>query len=681
MKFISSFSESEPIRFALKKADAVLDDAWEVSLQQEESAKEQGYLRKVDGKHIELKAGNVAGAMYALLDLAEDAALGMLVNRECIPYLINRGIKFNIPLDARTPSYGDASTSATANIADMWDFHFWEQYLDEMATNKYNVLSLWSLCPFPSMVRIPEYPKAYLDDVKVTTKPFHAKLSGKGIFDEDHRKSLVTVKKIGIDDKIVFWRRVMSYAKDRCIRIFVFTWNVFPYGTEESGYHIDDNPDNPVTRDYIRCGTKALMDTYPLLAGIGVTAGENLTFNGRDDEHTPFEKTDVGFIAETYGKGIREYMELHPERKFTYIHRMQMARYDRIMQAYQDFPCDFEISFKYSQAHMYSSTKPAFIGSFLKEKAPGVKVWLTVRNDDYYMFRWGNPDFAREYLSNMPVSCMNGFYMGPDGFTWGRDYMTQMDEEHELVFQKMWYMFAIWGRLSYDINLDNMYFERMLKSRFGIMEETAAKIYEAWTEASAIIPEFDCTHWHDFDFQWYPEGCCMYYPDPLDKLCFADINEFINCEAMPGTENISVRDYVKLVQSGEEIHGITPIEMAESIESHANRAMSILKELPVGIGKDWERTKKDIYCMSLLGKYFSFKEKAAVGVQLFREGGDKENQSNAVRNLQEASVIWKEYSDIVGNSYIPQVLTRLCGKVDVREFDILTELDICLAEE
>lgn len=128
-------------------------------------------------------------------------------------------------------------------------------------------------------------------------------------------------------------------------------------------------------------------------------------------------------------------------------------------------------------------------------------------------------------------------------------------------------------------------------------------------------------------------------------------------------------------------HGITPIEMAESIESHANRAMSILKELPVGIGKDWEHTKNDIYCMSLLGKYFSFKEKAAVGVQLFRESGDKENQSNAVRNLQEASVIWKEYSDIVGDSYIPQVLTRLCGKVDVREFDALTKLDICLAEE
>lgn len=681
MKFISSFSESEPIRFALKKAEAVLDDTWEVSLQQEESEQEQGYSRRVEGRHAGLRAGDEAGAMYALLDLAEDASLGLLENRKCRPYLANRGIKFNIPLDARTPSYGDASTSATANIGDMWDFHFWEQYLDEMAANKYNVLSLWSLCPFPSMVRIPEYPKAYLDDVKMTTRPFHAELSGKGIYDEDHRRHLITSRKIGIDDKIAFWKQVMEYAKNRCIRIFLFTWNVFPYGTEESGYGIDDNPDNPVTRDYIRCGTKALMDTYPLLAGIGVTAGENLTFNGRDDENTPFEKTDVGFIAETYGKGIREYMALHPERKFTYIHRMQMARYDRIMEAYQDFPCDFEISFKYSQAHMYSSTKPAFIGSFLEEKAPGVKIWLTVRNDDYYMFRWGNPDFARDYLSNMPVSCMNGFYMGPDGFTWGRDYMTQMDEEHALVLQKMWYMFAIWGRLSYDKERTNAYFEKLLQAHFGVREENAAKLYAAWAEASAILPEFNCTHWHDFDFQWYPEGCCMYYPDPLDKLCFADINEFIDCEAMPGTGNLSVRDYVKYVQSGGKIHGTTPLETAESIEQHADRAMELLRELPVGIGKEWDRTRNDIYCMSLLGKYFSYKEKAAVKLELFREGGEKENQSCAVRNLKEASDVWKEYSDIVGNTYIPQVLTRLCGKVDVREFYALTKLDIRLAEE
>ena len=173
----------------------------------------------------------------------------------------------------------------------------------------------------------------------------------------------------------------------------------------------------------------------------------------------------------------------------------------------------------------------------------------------------------------------------------------------------------------------------------------------------------------------------MYYPDPLDTLCFADINEFIDCEAMPGTGNLSVRDYVKYVQSVGKIHGTTPLETAESIEQHADRAMELLRELPVGIGKEWDRTRNDIYCMSLLGKYFSYKEKAAVKLELFREGGEKENQSCAVRNLKEASDVWKEYSDIVGNTYIPQVLTRLCGKVDVREFYALTKLDIRLAEE
>lgn len=682
---------SEPVLFGMQKAQRVLNDSWTCCLQIDPSLGEQSYSRQVWGKQISIQAADEAGAMYALLDLAEDAKNAEPEDRTCHPYLARRGIKFNIPLDARTPSYGDASTSATANIADVWDFAFWERYLDTMAENKYNVLSLWSLCPFPSMVRIPEYPLAYVDDVKITTRPFHAKLSGKGIYDEDHRKGLITVKKIVIDEKIAFWQSVMQYAQNRCIRIFIFTWNVFPYGTENSGYAIDDDPDNPVTRDYIRCGTKALLETYPLLAGIGVTAGENLAFNGEDDAETPFEKTDVGFIAETYGRGIREYMQQHPERDFTYIHRMQMARYDRIMEAYRDFPCQFEISFKYSQAHMYSSTRPEFIRSFLQEKAPDVKVWLTVRNDDYYMFRWGDPDFAREYLSNMPVSCMSGFYMGPDGFTWGRDYMTRNDSEHPLVFEKMWYMFAIWGHLAYDITRTDASFCRMLENHFSISKKSAQILFQAWAEASRILPEFHCTHWHDFDFQWYPEGCCMYRPEPLDKLCFADIHEFMDCRAMPGTGNLSVREYAGKIRRGERISGITPPAMAESIERHADNAVQLLESLPQDLGTEWERTRSDILGMSLLGRYFAAKERAATELALAdnpantedsaKEPEAQERKRRAAAELERAAQIWEQYAQLVSRQYIPQVLTRLCGKVDVREFEKLTRLDVMLAME
>ena len=37
--------------------------------------------------------------------------------------------------------------------------------LDEMARRRFNVLTLWSLHPFPSLVRVPEYPDVALDDV------------------------------------------------------------------------------------------------------------------------------------------------------------------------------------------------------------------------------------------------------------------------------------------------------------------------------------------------------------------------------------------------------------------------------------------------------------------------------------------------------------------------------------
>ena len=86
------------------------------------------------------------------------------------PYIAQRGIKFNIPLDARTPSYSDTGDAAQQNIPEMWSLDFWREFLDEMARHRYNVLSLWSLHPFPSLVKVPEYPDVALDDVRRTTR-------------------------------------------------------------------------------------------------------------------------------------------------------------------------------------------------------------------------------------------------------------------------------------------------------------------------------------------------------------------------------------------------------------------------------------------------------------------------------------------------------------------------------
>jgi len=117
--------------------------------------------------------------MYGGLDIAEAIRIGTLdsvKDSEHTPHIAKRGIKFNIPLDLRTPSYSDNSSSAQANIPEMWSLEFWHEFIDRMARDRFNVLTLWNLHPFPSIVKVPEYSKIALDDVWRTTadlvKPF-----------------------------------------------------------------------------------------------------------------------------------------------------------------------------------------------------------------------------------------------------------------------------------------------------------------------------------------------------------------------------------------------------------------------------------------------------------------------------------------------------------------------------
>jgi hypothetical protein len=134
----------------------------------------EGYaIRRVTAGNITrwwVIGNDVSGAMYAGLELADsvkiDGSLINVVDKLCNPNLATRGIKFNIPLDARTPSYADDSTVAQANIPEMWSTEFWHSFLDQMARSRLNTLSLWSESPFPSLVVTPGYEKASITDVK-----------------------------------------------------------------------------------------------------------------------------------------------------------------------------------------------------------------------------------------------------------------------------------------------------------------------------------------------------------------------------------------------------------------------------------------------------------------------------------------------------------------------------------
>ena len=555
-----SMAEEQPVQFAAGKVREWLEGSNSggdlyVFLEEDRRCPEEGYRLRREKSGFRIAASDRAGMMYGLLDLGRaltnaDGRTECVKDRSVTPYIRKRGIKFNIPLDARTPSYSDASDSAFETIPDVWDFEFWQEYLDAMAEYHYNVLSLWSLSPFPSMVRIPEYPLTALEDVMRSVIIPQPEMSGWKMYTEDMKKGLYPVKKMSMDEKMDFWKRVMACAADRCIEVYLFTWNLFVYGTEESPYALTSDQHNPVTKDYVYHAVRAMLETYPLLAGIGVTAGEYMAGDG----------TDIAFIRDTYGRAVEDCLKCHPGRKIRFIHRMQYAAFHEIEEKFRDFPGTFEISFKYSQAHMHSSVKPQFFLDFIKEHDTETRFWFTLRDDDYYMFRWGDPDFAREYLRNMPVSRMTGFCLGADGFTWGRDYMDRIDQTHPLYIRKMWYKMWLWGQLSYDINCEEEFFAGELERVYGT---EGKRLSGVWKKASRIISIFHLVHWHDYDFQWYPEMCCSLEHPPVRKLEFADINEFMACKSMPEGGCISVKEFAECLVEGQTVKAVTPLQIAQ----------------------------------------------------------------------------------------------------------------------
>ena len=164
--------------------------------------------------------GDAGGLMYGGLQLAENIRfhdMSKTYNSQEAPYIKNRGVKYNLPLDARVPTYvgygekslsqafgGDAAKEA---IPAAWDMAYWEDWFDEMARARFNVLSIWNSHPFPALLDMEEA----IEDVQG--------------FDG-------YAKKMSPAEKVAFWQKVMAYGKGRGFKIYFITWNIYTYGAE-----------------------------------------------------------------------------------------------------------------------------------------------------------------------------------------------------------------------------------------------------------------------------------------------------------------------------------------------------------------------------------------------------------------------------------------------------------------
>ena len=634
---------------------------------------------------------DAGGAMYGGLELAEqirtrgvDGVLDTARN----PYLSLRGTKFNIPLDLRTPSYSDMSDSAQQNIATVWEFEFWRAYLDQLARDRYNFVSLWNLHPFPSMVKVPAYPDVALDDVWRSRVQFAEDYSTRAtdIVTPEMLADKEVVRQLTIDQKIDFWRRVMRYAKDRNIDFYIVTWNIYTYGVDGK-YGITDALDNPKTVDYFRASVRELFHTYPLLAGIGLTAGENMgevkSYSGGVDDFHAREN----WLFATYGQGVLDAARAEPGRKFRLIHRQHETRAQDIADTFAPLLAqpnvDFVFSFKYAQAHALSSTTQTFHRDFLASLGNFRTLW-TLRNDDALMFRWAAPGFVRDFVKNIPHGKSLGYYLGSDMWVWGREFLDKNPSTpRRLEIDKHWLHYLLWGRLGFDPGLDDARITSLVGQRFPGVD--ARSLFTAWQDASMIYPLVTGFHWADFDFQWYIEACRSRPGPAKTDSGFHSVETFIQQKVHPGTDNISIPRYVAAVAHGAPMPGGTsPIALAERVDGDSASALSIVTALErskaAAGNAELAATLADIHAMALLGHYYAAKIRGATSLALYRETREPKDQVDAVKHLTRAAAVWKEYSARTAARYRNPVWTNRVGLVDWRELDAEVEHDIAIAQ-
>ena len=627
--------------------------------------KEGFCIRRGKKSEIWVVGKDAAGLMYGGFELAEivsTSGIESVANTTQSPYMAMRGVKFNIPLDVRTPTYTDASDAAQKNMSEMWNFDFWKEYIDSLAKFRYNYVSLWSLHPFPSLVRVPEYSDVALNDVHRSTTDWkeNYNLNGWGLDAPEIVSNYEVIKKMTIDEKMEFWRKVMRYGKERNVDFYVVTWNIFTNGTFGK-YGITDKLENPVTRDYFRKSVGQMFLTYPDLAGIGLTTGENMY------QYSTQQKEDWAF--DTYGQGVLDVLKEQPNRKITFIHRQHQTGALEIARRFAplvDHPnVNFIFSFKYAQAHVYSSTKQPFHQGFVDEiqKEKKLKTIWTLRNDDVFHFRWGAPDFVREFIKNIPHNVSEGYYYGSDQYVWGREFLSTTPENpRQIEIAKHWFQWMLWGRLGYNPEIDNDRFSRMISARFPGTD--GAKLLETWQNASMIYPLVTGFHWGALDFQWYIESG-QSRPDPAQTPSgYHDVNRFISLTPHKGTDNVSIPDYVKAVASKTQIAGTSPIELASRIIDCTDNALSGAEQVHAEGNNELLATLEDIRSMAYLGKYYAHKIIAATELALFREMLNPKNRENAFAQLNQSAVYWRYYSSLSLSNYHNPLWTNRVGHVD-----------------
>jgi len=607
----------------------------EINIAKDTSILKEGFQITYTNKKLLISASDVVGAMYGTLDVAEQIRMGKtwhsLTNKKFNPRLSVRAIKFNLPWS----SYR-SGPAMEEHLEVCKDLVFWQHFLDQMAENRFNVLSLWNIHPFSYMVK----PKNF---------PYANNFSEKEMDEWKH-----------------FWTSLFRMAKDRGIEPFIVNWNiaVSPEFAQKYGVH-ERNDTSEIIKRYTREVVTQVINEYPDLAGIGITLSDWMsnfkTTGSKLPDMTPKDRED--WIEETVIAGIKA-----ANRPVKLLHRSVLSSDPEEMRrvinnANLTDTTLVEVKFNWSHGHstpVLTMTHGSHSGErdnrYWNPIPNNYRIEWMIRNEDFFILRWGQADFIRRHIAQNVVPYVNGYFVGSEGYIPAKDF-SHIHNEHvnwAYAFEKQWLFYQLWGRLLFDPNTPNSVFEAAFDNRYG--GNTGKSLFKAYSAASQMplyLASFFAATW---DYTLYSEGFLAPFPANAglhdNVSSFISINELIDHPTLD-PNYLSISEYVKLIQGNRTIQEgkISPLTIADSLEVQSQTVLKLVRQLRSISNPTLACELDDLETWAYLSGYFADKLRAGIALQTFRVSSDKSQKQLALKLITQGIKHWKMVCDITSKHY------------------------------
>ena len=622
-----SLTANRIISIQFKKGNELSNTANSLSTDTNHSIKERFYI-KADRKQITIQGAEASGVLYGCLAMADSVAInGKLPDNIMLsdaPEMVLRGQCIGLQKPAYLPGRGVYEYPYTPETFPwFYDKKLWLQTLDSMVNNRMNTLYLWNGHPFASLVKLADYPFA----LEVPDSTFKK---------NEEMFSYLTKE-----------------ADKRGIWVIQMFYNIIVSKPFAEHYKIKTQDRNrpiiPYIADYTRKSIAAFVAKYPNV-GLMLALGEAMEGVGQDD---------IDWFTKTIIPGVKDGLKaIGQTEEPPIVLRAHDTDAPEVMKAALPLYKNLYTEAKFN-GEALTTYEPRGSWAELHRKLSSLG---SVQIENVHImanlepFRYGATHFIQKSVQAMHnIYHANGLHLYPESSYWDWPYSADNTSPRLLQIERDWIWYKAWARYAWNSKRDSVqedkYWAMQLAAQYGTTQNAGANVVKALNESGEIAPKllrrYGIT---DGNRQTLTLGMLM--TQLINPFRYGLFTLLYTSESPEGE---MIVDYAEKEAKGEKHIGETPMQIADEVIEHGNKAVAAINKAAPSVTKEkaeFLRVQNDMKIYQELAQFYAWKAKAAIQVLKYKYNHKLEELQRTIPLLDSSVAHFTKLAALTKNTYL-----------------------------